>query len=67
MFKLSVADTNKRGKLIAWSNASGINYIKNLKKGTYNTDHVLDLSFLNISFVTISIQTDIYYTSDHKV
>jgi hypothetical protein len=55
MFKLGVANTNKRGELTAWFSVSGINYIKNLKKATYNTGHVLDLSFLNIPFITINI------------
>jgi hypothetical protein len=67
MFKLSIADINKESELTAWFNASNINYIKNLEKVTYNVGYVLDLSFLNIPFVIISIQTDIYYTSDHKV
>jgi hypothetical protein len=67
MFKLGVTDTNKEGKLTAWSSTSGINYIKNPEKATYNTGYVLDLSFLNIPFMTISIQTNIYYTLDHKV
>jgi hypothetical protein len=67
MFKLGVANTNKKGKLIAWSSASNINYIKNLRKTTHNTSYVLNLSFLNIPFVTINIQTDIYYVLNHKV
>jgi hypothetical protein len=67
MFEPGVADTNKEGKLATWSSASDINYIKNLKKVTHNTDYVLNLSFLNIPFVTISIQTNIYYASDYKV
>jgi hypothetical protein len=67
MFKLGVANTNREGELVAWSSTSGIDYIKNLEKATYNAGHVLDLSFLNIPFVTISIQTNIYYVSDHKV
>ena len=67
MFKPGVADINKEGKLIAWFSVSGIDYIKNLEKVTYNTGYVLDLSFLNIPFVTISIQTNIYYTLNHKV
>jgi hypothetical protein len=67
MFKPGVADTNKKGELAAWSSASGINYIKNLGEATHNASYVLNLSFLNISFATISIQTNIYYTSDHKV
>jgi hypothetical protein len=67
MFKPGIADTNKENKLAAWFSASSINYIKNLEKATHNAGYVLDLSFLNISFATISIQTDIYYTSDYKV
>jgi hypothetical protein len=67
MFKPGVTDTNKEGKLTAWSSASGIDYIENLEKVTHNTGYVLDLSFLNIPFVTTSIQTNIHYTSDHKV
>jgi hypothetical protein len=67
MFKPGVVNTNKRGELAAWSSISDIDYIKNLGKATHNTGYVLDLSFLNISFVIISIQTDIYYMSDHKV
>jgi hypothetical protein len=55
MFKLGVADTNKEGELIAWFSISSINYIKNLKKVTHNAGYVLDLSFLNISFVIINI------------
>jgi hypothetical protein len=55
MFKPDVTDTNKRGKLTAWSSTSGINYIKNLGKVTHNTGYVLDLSFSNIPFVTTSI------------
>jgi hypothetical protein len=67
MFKLGVINTNKKGELTAWFNASGIDYIKNLGKATHNTSYVLDLSFLNISFVTTSIQTNIYYALDHEV
>jgi hypothetical protein len=67
MFKLGIANTNKKGKLAAWSNTSGIDYIRNPEETTHNTGYVLDLSFLNIPFVTISIQTNIYYVSDHKV
>jgi hypothetical protein len=67
MFELGIADTNKKGELVAWSSASNIDYIRNLEEATHNAGHVLDLSFLNISFATISIQTDIYYTLDHKV
>jgi hypothetical protein len=67
MFKLSVVDTNKGGELTAWSSASSIDYIKNLRKVTHNASYVLNLSFLNIPFVTISIQTNIYYTLDYKV
>jgi hypothetical protein len=67
MFKPGVADTNKKDKLVAWSSISSIDYIKNLEEATYNTDYVLDLSFLNIPFATISIQTNIYCALDHKV
>jgi hypothetical protein len=67
MFKLGVTNINKEGKLTAWFSVSSINYIKNLKKVTHNTGHVLDLSFLNIPFTTTSIQTNIYYISDYKV
>jgi hypothetical protein len=67
MFKLGVTDTNKKGKLAAWSSVSGIDYIRNLGEATYNAGYILNLSFLNISFVTTSIQTNIYYTLDHKV
>jgi hypothetical protein len=67
MFKPGVADTNKEGELTAWSSVSSINYIKNLEEVTHNVNYVLDLSFLNISFTTTSIQTDIHYVSDHKV
>jgi hypothetical protein len=55
MFKLDVTDTNKEDKLTAWFNTSSINYIKNLGKATHNTGYVLDLSFLNIPFIIISI------------
>jgi hypothetical protein len=67
MFKPGVADINKEGKLVAWSSASDIDYIKNPGKATHNAGYVLDLSFSNISFATTSIQTNIYYTLDHKV
>jgi hypothetical protein len=67
MFKLGVADTNKGGELAAWFSASGINYIKNPGKVTHNAGYVLDLSFSNIPFAIISIQTDIHCASDHKV
>jgi hypothetical protein len=67
MFKPGIADTNKKDKLAAWSSVSNINYIKNSEEATHNAGHVLDLSFLNIPFVTISIQTNIYYTLDYKV
>jgi hypothetical protein len=67
MFKPGVADTNKEGELTAWSSISGINYIKNPGKATHNTSYILDLSFLNIPFTITNIQTNIYYTSDHKV
>jgi hypothetical protein len=67
MFKLGVTDTNKRGELAAWSSASGIDYIENPEEATHNAGYVLNLSFLNIPFATISIQTNIYYTLDYKV
>jgi hypothetical protein len=67
MFKLGVADTNKKGELATWSSASGIDYIKNLGEATHNTGYILNLSFLNIPFATTSIQTNIHYASDHKV
>jgi hypothetical protein len=67
MFKPGVADTNKEGELAAWFNVSSIDYIKNPGKVTHDADYVLDLSFLNIPFITISIQTNIYYASDYKV
>jgi hypothetical protein len=67
MFKPGVADTNKEGELAAWFSISSIDYIRNLKEATHNAGHVLDLSFLNIPFVTISIQTNIYYVLNHKV
>jgi hypothetical protein len=55
MFKLGVADTNKEGELAAWSSTSGIDYIRNLGEATHDAGHALDLSFLNIPFVTTSI------------
>jgi hypothetical protein len=55
MFKLGVININKKGELAAWFSISGINYIRNLKKATYNTSYVLNLSFLNIPFITTSI------------
>jgi hypothetical protein len=67
MFEPGVTDINKGGELAAWSSASGINYIRNLGKATHNAGYILDLSFLNIPFVTISIQTNIYYALDYKV
>jgi hypothetical protein len=67
MFKPDIVNTNKRGELAAWSSASSIDYIKNLGKATHNTDYILNLSFLNIPFATINIQTNIYYTLDHKI
>jgi hypothetical protein len=67
MFKPGVADTNRGGKLVAWSSASSIDYIENPEKATHDTGHVLDLSFSNIPFATMSIQTNIYYASDHEV
>jgi hypothetical protein len=67
MFKLDITDTNKKGELVTWFSTSNIDYIKNLKKATHNAGYVLDLSFLNIPFITTSIQTDIYYALNHKV
>jgi hypothetical protein len=67
MFKPGVTDINKEGELAAWSSVSSIDYIRNLGKVTHNVGYVLDLSFSNISFMTTSIQTDIYCVSDHKV
>jgi hypothetical protein len=67
MFKPGVTDINKEGKLAAWSSISGIDYIRNLEKITHNAGYVFDLSFSNIPFAITSIQTNIYYTSDHKV
>jgi hypothetical protein len=67
MFKLGVANTNKKGELVAWFNVSDIDYIKNPEKVTHNISYILNLSFLNIPFATISIQTNIYYTLDYKV
>jgi hypothetical protein len=67
MFKPDVADTNKEGELTAWSSASGIDYIRNPEEATHDAGYVLDLSFLNIPFATTSIQTNMYYMSDHKV
>jgi hypothetical protein len=55
MFKPGVTDTNKEDELAAWSSISGIDYIKNPEKATHNAGYVLDLSFLNIPFVIISI------------
>jgi hypothetical protein len=55
MFKLGIINTNKEDKLIAWFSVNSINYIKNLKKATYNAGYVLDLSFLNIPFAIINI------------
>jgi hypothetical protein len=55
MFKLDIINTNKKGKLAAWSSTNGISYIKNTKKTIYNTSYVLDLSFLNIPFIIINI------------
>jgi hypothetical protein len=67
MFKLGIANTNKKGELTAWSSTNNIDYIKNPEKATHNTGHVLDLSFLNIPFMIISIQTNMYYILDYKV
>jgi hypothetical protein len=55
MFEPGVVDTNRGGELAAWSSVSNIDYIKNLGKATHNAGYVLDLSFSNISFATISI------------
>jgi hypothetical protein len=67
MFKPGVTNINKRGELAAWSSISSIDYIKNPREVTHNASYVLDLSFLNIHFITINIQTDIYCASDYKV
>jgi hypothetical protein len=67
MFKPGIVNTNKEGKLAAWSSTNNIDYIKNLGEATHNIGYVLDLSFLNIPFMITSIQTNIYYTLDHKV
>jgi hypothetical protein len=67
MFEPGVTDTNKKDELTAWSSISNIDYIKNPEKVTHNTGYVLDLSFLNIPFATISIQTNIHCVSDYKV
>jgi hypothetical protein len=55
MFKPGVADTNKEGELAAWSSINSIDYIRNLGEATHNAGYVLNLSFLNIPFITISI------------
>jgi hypothetical protein len=55
MFKPSVTDINKEGKLAAWFSISSIDYIRNLREVTHNAGYVLDLSFLNIPFIIISI------------
>jgi hypothetical protein len=55
MFKLGVADINRGGELVAWSSVSGIDYIGNPGEATHNAGHVLNLSFLNIPFATMSI------------
>jgi hypothetical protein len=55
MFEPGVINTNKEGELVAWFNASSIDYIKNPGKAIHNTGYVLDLSFLNIPFAIISI------------
>jgi hypothetical protein len=67
MFKPGVADINKEDKLATWSSTSDIDYIRNPKEATHNASYILNLSFLNILFVTTSIQTNMYYMSDHKV
>jgi hypothetical protein len=55
MFKLGIADTNKEGELAAWSSISDIDYIRNPEEVTHNAGYVLNLSFLNIPFITTSI------------
>jgi hypothetical protein len=55
MFKLGIININKIGELAAWFSISGIDYIKNLGETTHNVGYVLDLSFLNIPFITTSI------------
>jgi hypothetical protein len=67
MFKPGITNTNREGELAAWSSASSIDYIRNPGEVTHNAGYVLDLSFLNIPFATISIQTNIHYALDHKV
>jgi hypothetical protein len=67
MFKLGIVNTNKKDKLTAWFSISDIDYIRNLREVTYNTNYVFNLSFLNIPFATISIQTNIYYVLNYKV
>jgi hypothetical protein len=67
MFNSDITDINKEGELVTWSSVSNIDYIKNLEKVTYNTGYVLDLNFLNIFFVIISIQTDMYCVLDYEV
>ena len=55
MFEPGIINTNRKDKLAAWSSTSGIDYIKNPGKATHNADYVLNLSFLNIPFITTSI------------
>jgi hypothetical protein len=55
MFESGIIDTNKGGELAAWSSTNGIDYIKNPREVIHNASYVLDLSFLNIPFVTTSI------------
>jgi hypothetical protein len=55
MFKPDVANIYKEGELTAWFSVSNINYIKNLKEIIHNISYVLNLSFLNIPFIIISI------------
>jgi hypothetical protein len=55
MFKSGVTNTNKKGKLKAYSSISNIDYIKTLRKVIYNINYVFDLSFLNMLFIIISI------------
>jgi hypothetical protein len=67
MFKPDVVNTNKKDKLAAWFSISSIDYIRNPGKVTHDAGYILDLSFLNIPFVIISIQINIYYILDYKV
>jgi hypothetical protein len=67
MFEPGVVDTNREGKLAAWSSTSGMDYIRNLGEATHNAGHVLDLSFSNIPFATTSIRINMHCASDHEV